>query len=100
MSDNFFSWHDDTLQLRVYVQPQARKDEIVGQHDDYLKVRITAPPIDGKANAHLLKFLARMFGVRRNQIEITAGKNARLKRLCIQDPSRLPDGIFHESKDH
>jgi uncharacterized protein (TIGR00251 family) len=100
MSDNYFSWHDDTLQLRVYVQPQARQDENVGLYVDYLKVRITAPPIDGKANARLLKFLVRIFGVRRNQLEITAGKKARHKQLRIQDPSCLPDGLFHESKDH
>jgi len=61
-------------------------------------MRITAPPIEEKANAHLLKFLAEEFGVGRHQIEITAGKNCRYKQLRIQNPSRLPDGISHESK--
>lgn len=74
MSDNFFSWKNGTLQLRVYIQPKASGDEIVGLHGDYLKVRITAPPIEGKANAHLLKYLAEVFGLGRHQIEITAGK--------------------------
>jgi len=55
MSDSFFSWTNGTLKLRVYVQPQASRDEIVGRHGDYMKVRITASPIEGKANAHLLK---------------------------------------------
>ena len=97
MSDSFFSWANDTLKLRVYVQPQASRDEIVGRYGDYMKVRITASPMEGKANAHLLKYLARVFGVGRHQIEITAGKKGRHKQLRIQDPSRLPNGISQAS---
>ncbi|MDH3948227.1 MAG: DUF167 family protein [Gammaproteobacteria bacterium] len=97
MSDSFFSWKNDTLQLRVYVQPKASRDEIVGRHGDYLKVRITAPPIEGKANAHLLKYLARVFGVGRDQIEITAGSKGRHKQPRIQDPSHLPNEISQAS---
>ena len=62
-----------------------------------MKVRISASPIEGKANAHLLKYLARVFGVGRHQIEITAGRNGRHKQLRIQDPSRLPNGISQAS---
>lgn len=100
MSDNFFSWKDDTLLLRVYVQPKASRDEIVSRHGDYLKVRITAPPIEGEANAHLLKYLAKVFGVGRDQIQITAGRKGRHKHLRIQDPSRLPNGISQASEVH
>lgn len=94
MSDNFYSWKNTTLQLRVYIQPKASRDEILGLHGNYLKVRITAAPIEGMANAHLLKYLAEVFGVGRNQIEITAGKKGRHIQLRIQEPPRLPDGIF------
>lgn len=93
MSNGFYSWENDVLQLRVYVQPKASRDEIVGRHGDYLKVRITAPPIEGKANAHLLKFLAKVFGVGRDQIEITTGIKGRRKQLRIQAPSHLPEEI-------
>jgi uncharacterized protein (TIGR00251 family) len=93
MSDAFFSWHNDTLRLRIYVQPRASRDEIVGPHGDSLKVRITAPPVDGKANEHLLKYLAKQFGVPRGQISITAGEQGRYKQLCIQRPFRLPSLI-------
>ena len=93
MSDAFFSWQKDTLTLRIYVQPRASRDEIVGPHGDSLKVRITAPPVDGKANEYLLKFLAKEFGVTRNQIVITAGTQGRHKQLRIQGPLRLPDTV-------
>lgn len=93
MSDDFFSWHNDTLQLRVYVQPKASQDEIVGRHGNYLKIRITAPPVEGKANTHLLKYLAKVFGVGRDQVEITSGHKGRHKQLRIQAPSRLPGEI-------
>lgn len=49
----------DGLVLRLYIQPKASRDSIVGLHGDELKVAITAPPVDGQANAHLVKFLAK-----------------------------------------
>ena len=93
MSDAFFSWQKDTLVLRIYVQPRASRDEIVGLYGASLKVRITAPPVDGKANEHLLKFLAKEFGVTRHQITMTAGTQGRHKQLRIQGPWRLPDTV-------
>lgn len=53
----------DGLVLRLYIQPKASRDSIVGLHGDELKVAITAPPVDGQANAHLVKFLAKQFRV-------------------------------------
>ncbi len=93
MSGEFFSWQNTTLILRIYLQPRASRDEIVGPHGGSLKVRITAPPVDGKANEHLLKYLAKQFGVPRSQISITAGEQSRHKQLCIQHPLRLPTVI-------
>ncbi|MDX1823424.1 MAG: DUF167 family protein [Thiohalomonadales bacterium] len=90
MKARFYSWHNDSLLLHIYVQPRASQDEIVGPHGDSLKVRITAPPVEGKANEHLLKFLAKVFGVSRKQISLTSGQQGRHKLLCITQPSRLP----------
>ena len=90
MSTRFYSWHHDELVLNVYVQPRASRDEIVGPHGDCLKVRITAPPVEGKANTHLLKFLAKQFGVSRQQISLISGQQGRHKQLRIDQPSRLP----------
>lgn len=46
---------DDGLVLRLYIQPKASRDSIVGLHGDEVKVAITAPPVDGQANSHLVK---------------------------------------------
>ena len=91
MNDAFFSWQNYILILSIYVQPRASRDEIVGPHGNNLKVRITAPPVDGKANEHLLKFLVKEFGVAGSQIVITTGRHGRHKQLRIQAPSRLPN---------
>lgn len=91
--NNFYQWQGDALLLQIRVQPRASKDEIVGPMGDSLKVRITAPPVDGKANAHLIKYLAKAFGVPRSQVQLLSGETGRDKRLRIEAPRHLPDGI-------
>ena len=77
--------------LSIRVQPRACQDEIIGPHGDgSLKIRITAPPVDGKANEHLIKFLAKSFGVAKSQITLLSGASGRDKRLAIQNPKRFP----------
>lgn len=77
----------------MHIQPRARQDEIVGPHGERLKIRITAPPVDGKANAHLIRFLAGCFGVPVDAVELLAGSSGREKRLRIHAPRRLPEAI-------
>jgi uncharacterized protein (TIGR00251 family) len=79
-----------TLQLNVYLQPKASRDQILGWHDGELKIAVTTPPIDGKANAHLLKFLSKQFKVSKSQIEIVSGELNRHKKLRILNPKKLP----------
>lgn len=88
-----YTWHADRLTLNVRVQPRASRDEIVGIQGHYLKIRITAPPVDGKANAHLIQFLAREFGVPKARISLIGGETGREKRLQIVAPERLPTDI-------
>ncbi len=77
--------------LNIRVQPRASQDEIVGPHGaDSLKIRITAPPVDGKANEHLIKFLARSFGVAKSQVTLISGTSGRDKRLAVNNPKRIP----------
>ena len=91
----WYRWKGETLILSVRVQPKASSDEIVGPCADALggeslKVRITAPPVDGKANAHLVKFLAKAFGVAKSRVCVVAGDSGRQKRVQIDAPTRLP----------
>lgn len=88
--EGFFHWDGDTLILDIKVQPRASRDELGDVLDKRLKIRITAPPVDGKANAHLLKYLAGVFKVPRSRIRILSGERGRDKRLSVQAPERLP----------
>lgn len=81
----------EDLILRVRVQPRASRDEVCGLQGEALKIRITAPPVDGKANAHLIRFLAREFGVAKSAVELLSGETGRDKRLRIHAPARLPE---------
>ncbi len=88
------SWHGEDLLLEVRVQPRADRDEIAGLHDTRLKVRITAPPTDGKANTHLVRYLAKQFQVPRSRVQIVSGHSARNKRIRIHAPRRLPEVLL------
>lgn len=93
MSEDFYHWDGDTLELRVYLQPRASRDEIVGPHGEALKIRITAPPVEGKANTHLIRYLAGCFAVPRSQVVIEKGETSRNKTVRIHSPRKLPDRI-------
>ena len=80
---------DQGVILRVQVQPRASRDEVVGPHGDGLKIRITAAPVAGAANKHLLKFLAKKLRVSRSQMSIASGATSRAKSIAI-------DGISAE----
>ena len=85
----FFAWDDGDLLLRVRVQPKAARDEIAGLHGEALKLRITAPPVAGKANQHLLKFLAKELGLAKGDVSVDKGDKGRDKtlRLTGADPA-------------
>ena len=69
--------------FRVRVQPGASKNEIVGVQQDALKIRISAPPLEGKANRALVQFLAEQLAVKRSQVEILNGHATRRKTIHI-----------------
>ena len=83
----------DGLVLRLYIQPKASRDSIVGVHGDELKVAITAPPVDGQANAHLVKFLAKEFCVAKSQVLIEKGELGRHKQVKIIAPQQIPTAV-------
>lgn len=81
---------ENGLVLRLFIQPKASRDSIVGLHGDELKVAITAPPIDGKANAHLVKYLAKLFRVAKSQVLVEKGELGRHKQIKIINPQQIP----------
>ena len=83
-------WQNTALILELHVQPGAKQDEIVGLHGDRVKIKISAPPVDGKANRHLLEFLATTFGVGKAQVTLLRGQSGRLKTMRIEAPTTLP----------
>lgn len=81
---------DDDLVIRLYIQPKASRDQIVGLHGDELKVAVTSPPVDGQANAHLTKFLAKQFRVAKSLVIIEKGELGRHKQIKIINPQNIP----------
>jgi len=67
----------------VRVVPRASKDEIAGIHGDAVRIRVTAPPVEGRANEALIAFLAKQLGVRKSQVEIVAGATSRRKMIRV-----------------
>lgn len=93
MSDAHYRWQGEDLILHCHVQPQAANDGIVGIHDNRLKIRITAPPVDGKANAHIIKWFSKLFKVPKGDIAILQGELGRQKTLRIHAPKLVPAEI-------
>src|SRR5438876_9709080 len=77
--------------LILHVQPGAKRTEVAGLHGDALKVRLAAPPVDGKANAELVRFLTRAFGVAQSAVTLLRGESSRQKTVRIETPRLRPD---------
>jgi uncharacterized protein (TIGR00251 family) len=74
---------DGGVTVMVRLQPRASRDAIEGEHDGALKVRLTAPPIEGRANKALRRLLAERLGVAISAVRIVAGEKARNKKVSV-----------------
>ena len=72
-----------SVTLTVRIQPRASKNEVLRLENGGIKIRLTAPPVDGAANEALVKFLADRFGVAKSQVEIVSGHTSRDKIVRI-----------------
>ena len=72
-----------TLALNVYVQPRASKNRVAGMHGSAIKVCVTAPPVENKANESVIHFIADLFGVPKSSISIKSGRQGRNKKVLI-----------------
>ena len=82
-----FTEKSGAIVFNVRVVPRASKSEIVGEHDGALKLRIASPPVDGAANAELVKLLSKAFGVSKSEVEILAGQTSKTKQIKISNLS-------------
>ena len=78
---------DGAVTIKVKVQPRAPRTEIVGEHAGALKLRVAAPPVDGKANQECIRFLAKLFKVSATSVEIISGDSSRDKVIRIRSIS-------------
>jgi uncharacterized protein (TIGR00251 family) len=69
--------------LSLYCQPGAKSTEVQGEHDGRLKIRLSAPPVDGKANEALIQYLSKVLQVKRADIELLSGDASRSKRIKV-----------------
>ena len=85
-----YYYKNEKLILDLHLQTGCKKDEIGGLYDGRLRIRIKAQPIEGKANRHLINYLASEFGVKKSDVEILKGSHNRYKTVSIAAYSRLP----------
>jgi uncharacterized protein (TIGR00251 family) len=76
--------------LTIHVQPGARRTDVAGLHGSALKIRVAAPPVEGKANAALEAFVAERLGVPRSRVRVVKGELSREKRIAVSDPGAVP----------
>ncbi|MDP3269673.1 MAG: DUF167 domain-containing protein [Legionella sp.] len=81
------------LKVFIYVQPGANSTEVVGLHDGALKIRLNVPPIDGRANDALQKFLAKKFDVPITNVKLTHGGKGRKKIFSIMSSDIDPESL-------
>jgi uncharacterized protein (TIGR00251 family) len=91
----WYSWEGESLILRIKVQPKASSNAFAEVMGDAIKLRTTAPPIDGKANEQIIAWLAKGFGVAKSNVQLSSGDVARFKTFRIAAPKKLLADIQH-----
>ncbi|MGQ0541622.1 MAG: DUF167 domain-containing protein [Blastocatellia bacterium] len=80
---------ENSITFTISVVPRASKSEIIGETGGIIRVKISAPPVDGAANAEVVKLFAKVFGVSKSSVEIVSGKTSRTKRIRITGVTAL-----------
>ncbi len=84
----------DVITLTLHIQPGAKRTDVAGLHGDALKIRLAAPPIEGRANEALLKFIAESFGVPVRQVELKQGGQSRHKVVAVTGSKVDPESLL------
>lgn len=87
---------DGRITLTLHIQPGAKKTEFAGLHGDALKIRLAAPPVDGKANEALIKFIAETLKLPKSAVHLKSGQTSRRKVLEVvgADANFVAGGTF------
>lgn len=80
--------------LTLHVQPGAKRSEVAGLHGDALKVRLAAPPIEGRANEALMRFVADQFAVPLRNVELVRGAQSRHKMVKVTGSEVSPESLL------
>lgn len=94
------AWHrieGNAVILTLHVQPGAKRSEVAGLHGDALKIRLAAPPIEGRANEALLRFVAELFAVPLRNVELLSGAQSRHKRVKITGSAITPENLLERA---
>jgi len=86
--NNYFKIMGNDIIIKVKIVPGSSKNKIIGAYNDALKITITAPPIEGKANKKCITYLAKYFDVAKSKIEIISGRTSKNKLIKIYDISK------------
>ena len=75
--------------IHLHVVPRASRTQVMGLHDGRVKLQVAAPPVDGEANAAIVKWAAKLLGVTRDAVEIASGATGKRKTIEVQGVSRI-----------
>ncbi len=92
-------WDGDSLILNLHVQPRASRTAFAGDFDDRIKLRTTAPPVDGKANREIITFLSKQFRTAKSNIRLLRGETSRHKQFAITRIRQFPPDLPIPEKD-
>jgi hypothetical protein len=84
----------DVVTLTLHIQPGAKRTEVAGLHGNALKIRLSAPPIEGRANEALLRFVAESFAVPLRQVELKQGGQSRHKVVAVTGSKIGPESLL------
>jgi uncharacterized protein (TIGR00251 family) len=85
---------EEGILLFCHLQPAASRDEFAGLYGDRIKIRLKSAAVDGKANQHLLQFLASHFGVASKNITLQKGETSRQKTVLIKNATAIPEACL------
>jgi len=97
MSATWYRVHALGITLTLHVQPGAKRSEIVGLHGEALKIKLAAPPVEGKANDALLRFIAEQFQVSLREVALQQGTQSRHKVVLIKNTQIAPETLLPQT---